>query len=262
MKKFETLIKDADWSAIYNIENAEDKYNMFLQIYKQCYDTAFPEQTKTHNKRKLTGKPWIMSWLQDACDRKNALYANFIKKPTMENKNTYTKHKKWVEKMVYIAKRKYYNNLIERHNTDAKKQWKIINSVINRNTSKCKITKIKIENREITNKNEIAEVFNEYFCNIAAKLKTISEQSPHRLGSVNPANLIEECISLSPCTYNDIFDIISGLNNSTTSDYSVTALKSVNCHISDIFYRIKNIGSNICEIISRTLFIIRNCPLC
>ena len=242
MKKFENLISNTDWSTVIETHNAESKYDFFLNLYKKCYDEAFPHQTNTQNNRKRTGKPWIPSWLQDACERKNQLYGFFVKNPTTDNKDKYLKYKKWVEKMVYIAKRKYYNGLIAKHSSDAKKQWKVINNIINRNKSKSRITKLKLDdNREITNNKEIAEVFNEYFCSIAEKLKATIDNPliPAHLATSN-SSATENCIILEPCSGNEIFDIIKGLKNSTTSDFNVTALKYINEHIHDVFLDVIN----------------------
>ena len=47
-----------------------------------------------------------MPWLQEPCDRKNSLYSNFVKTPTTENKDIYTKMKKWVDKQIFTRKKK------------------------------------------------------------------------------------------------------------------------------------------------------------
>ena len=128
-------------------------------------------KSKLKNKRKATGKQWILPWLQEACDRKNKLYHNYIKKHTLENKNVYQNFKKWVEKRVYIAKRKYYNNLINMYNSNSRKQWQIMNTIINRKKNKNKISKLKIDGAETSNNLAMAEAFNKYFSNIANELK-------------------------------------------------------------------------------------------
>jgi len=119
---FQNLIQTADWQEVYQSTDAENKYNNFLRIYEKCYDTAFPKVNKTSRNRRKSGKPWISNWLQIACDRKNALYGIFIKYPTNKNKEKYIKYKKWVEKRIYHAKRKYYSNLITNNNNNAKQQ--------------------------------------------------------------------------------------------------------------------------------------------
>ena len=67
----------------------------------------------------------MMEWLREACDRKNNLHCTFIKHPTAENKQDYVRYKKWTEKQIYKAKRKFYSNQITKLNTNAKKTMEI-----------------------------------------------------------------------------------------------------------------------------------------
>ena len=63
---------------------------------------------------------------------------------------------------------------------------------------------------------------------IAEKLKATIDNPliPAHLATSN-SSATENCIILEPCSGNEIFDIIKGLKNSTTSDFNVTALKYI-----------------------------------
>ena len=224
------------------VENANEKYNKFFETYENCYRHTFPKKIKKVSKPRLIGKPSIMIWLQEVCDRKNKLYATFIKQATEENKEKYIKYKKWVEKRIYIAKRKFYTNQITKYNANAKKQSKVINEIINRRKSKPKITKIKIDDNEVTNSHAISNHFNTYFCNIATKLKSeinSMTESNESGDNINVLNYLKVCqctnrctcrqpsIFLEPCSESEITTIIKELNNSSTSDFNTTVLKSV-----------------------------------
>ena len=231
---FNNKINNVDWAQVHNSNNADDKYNTFFKIYETCYNESFPKQIKTENKRKATGKQWILPWLQEACDRKNKLYHIYIKKPTLENKNIYINFKKWVEKRVYVAKRKYYNNLINMYSSNSKKQWQIMNNIINRKKSKNKINKLKIDGVETSNNVAMAEAFNTYFSNIANELKNNINLPTNSLHTLLPENSTKNSIFLIPTTSSEVSDLIKSLNNSTTSDLNITALKSVNFNVSEI----------------------------
>ena len=91
------------------METANDSNEMFNQLHgtitTHC-STTYPTTRKKY--RKAEGKPWIMPWLQEPCDRKNSLYSNFVKTPTTENKDIYTKMKKWVDKQIFTEKKRCY----------------------------------------------------------------------------------------------------------------------------------------------------------
>ena len=103
---FEREIGEMDWNFLQNLETADEKYNAFETKYQQIYENHFPLRPKKKANRKNT-KPWILEWLQDACDRKNSLYKDFVKSPTLGNELEYKKCKKFVNKHIKKAKCKY-----------------------------------------------------------------------------------------------------------------------------------------------------------
>ena len=111
-----------------------------------------------------------------------------MKNPTLENKLAYKTNKKWVEKLVYKNKKRYYSDQITKHSNESRKQWKIINDIIRNRKPRNKITKIKIGNNIITNNSEISETFNDYFCSIARKLKDNIPKSTSPTNTYSPEN--------------------------------------------------------------------------
>ena len=150
---------------------ADEKFDCFETKYREIYERNFPKKSKTPQKRK-TDKVWILPWLQCACDRKNKMYRKFIDNPTLEIEMMYKKLKKFVEKHVKLAKRKHYAAYFKKHSNDSRKQWQMVNNLLNRKTKKkTSIKKIIYKNETFTDPQEITNKFNEYFCNIAQELK-------------------------------------------------------------------------------------------
>ena len=89
-EKFLQLIADENWESVTQDNDAETKYDNFIEIYTQHYNTAYVEKKrqKRQNER-ANPKPWIIPWLEDACNRKNNLYHQFVENPTVENKTKY-----------------------------------------------------------------------------------------------------------------------------------------------------------------------------
>ena len=81
---FKKEIFETDWNFVFNAESANEKYNAFEEKYHEIYDRCFPPKNNKRKKRKVD-KPWILPWLQGACDRKNKFYKIFVKNPTIEN---------------------------------------------------------------------------------------------------------------------------------------------------------------------------------
>ena len=80
---------------------------------------------------------------------------------------------KFVEKQVNIAKKKYYASYFKKHASNSKLQWQMINQILNKKSKeKRKISKINYKNRVVTESQDIADSFNDYFTNIAENLKS------------------------------------------------------------------------------------------
>ena len=139
LENFKTAIENTDWTELDLIENAAQKYTKFQSMYTKIYNDSFTKHTTNNKFDRNTTKPWILPWLQSACDRKNKLYHNYIKSRSIENKTKYDKMKKFVEKHIKKAKNKYYTDYFHKYAHDSRKQWKMINSLLNRKNNQIQI---------------------------------------------------------------------------------------------------------------------------
>ena len=70
-----------------------------------------------------------------------------------------------------MAKAKYCKKYFEEHKCNSRKQWQIINELLNGQKNNVRVSKlIKEKGQVISNASEIAENFNDYFANIASNL--------------------------------------------------------------------------------------------
>ena len=232
LKKFNHDIAHTNWDSITATASADEKFNLFESKYKEIYDKNFPKTTKKSKKRKCD-KPWILPWLQCACDRKNKLYNIYIKNPSVENKSKYFKMKRFVAKHVRLAKKRFYKNYFSRYSNDGRKQWDMINQLLNRKRKgNNTIKKLLYNDQIVTNPQHIADSFNEFFCNIAQKLKDENSSTPGsgcRPPEPTICNSRRNFISMTAedCTKHEIENIINSLNNKATSDVSMQPLKYV-----------------------------------
>ena len=232
-EKFRRLISDETWSEVEVETDAQAKFDKFIDIYTRHYDTAFPLKANTTRRKneRHSPKPWILPWLEDACARKNRFYYEYVKNPTEQNNMKYRKMKKFVDKHITKAKNKYYSDYFQQHKDSSRKQWEMINALLNRKRKSSSITKIINANGDVINTpREIAENFNNYFGEIATKLKS---EIPTNLGfSKHPNDFISDEISntifLNPVDGNEVCEIINKLKNKATLDTKISALKMAN----------------------------------
>ena len=236
--KFKCDIQNTDWDFLLSVDCADEKFNLFESKYREIYDKNFPKKTKGLKRRKCN-KPWILPWLESACDRKNKLYKTYIKNPTSDNEIKYKKMKCFVAKHIDKAKKKFYENYFKRYSGDGRKQWDMINQLLNRKTKgRTKISKLSYNDKSITNSQQIADSFNEYFCNIAHKLK--EEHSGGRPPEATIGTMRRNLTSMTvnDCTTYEIENIIKELKNKATSDISMVPLKLVGDIISPVIQHI------------------------
>ena len=242
LTKFKRDIQNTDWDFLLSVDCADEKFNLFESKYREIYDKNFPKKTKKLKRRKCN-KPWILPWLESACDRKNKLYKTYIKNPTSDNETKYKKMKCFVAKHIDKAKKKFYENYFRRYSDDGRKQWDMINQLLNRKTKgKTKISKLYYNDQWITNSQQIADTFNEFFCNIAHKLKdehtntNLFGRPPEATLGTMRRNLTS--MNVNDCTTYEIENIIKELKNKATSDISTVPLKLVGDIISPVIQHI------------------------
>ena len=233
-EKFKQLIAEENWESVLQENHAEIKYNKFISIYTKHYSTAYPDKIrkKRRNERK-NPKPWILPWLEDACNRKNKLYHDYISDPTIGNKIKYAKMKKFVDKHIKKSKNKYYCKYFEQYKTDSQKQWNMLNSLLNRQRKNITIKKLTDKDgNTVSSPMQIAETFNNYFANIASTIKekncNLSQVSNSSLHGTYLHNKSHATIHLRPLDSAEIVSYITDLKNKSTSDTKICALKTAN----------------------------------
>ena len=234
--KFKQLINEETWEeAISENLDAESAYNKFNDIYTKHYNSAYPlksEHVRRKNERQ-NPKPWILPWLEDACARKNDLFHKFINEPTPENKTKYDKLSEFCAKHVDMAKAKYHKSYFEKYKENSRKQWQMINGLLNRNKKgKVNINKLVDANGGTLSKpEEISESFNNYFCNIASNLKEASNYSGDIGNNAYNEFLkspVYNSMHLDDTDASEVYSIIKKFKNKATRDTKISALKIAN----------------------------------
>ena len=85
-----------------------------------------------------------------------------------KNENNFYKNK--VNSLIAKSKVKYFKQLFERNRNDIRSTWKLINTITNKTSNSHSIKSILWNEKLFTNDIDIAEIFNNYFANIATEL--------------------------------------------------------------------------------------------
>ncbi|KAL5272936.1 hypothetical protein ACHWQZ_G000943 [Mnemiopsis leidyi] len=232
--KFKELIDNESWEFIADDENADKQYDTFYKTYMKHYDQAYPlKRNRVRRKfERANPKPWILPWLEAACNRKNLLYFEKVKSPTENNCKAYKKMKKFCDKHVTLAKEKHYKKLFVKYQDCSKKQWQIINGLLNRSKKSADHIRLKdTDGSIISSEKAVADRFNSYFSSIAANIKTqIDARRTFDPGGFKQY-LKSPCphsIFLNPTSSTEVYDTIRKLKNKSTLDCKIEPLKIAN----------------------------------
>ena len=244
---FEQLIQAETWEDVLNTEGSSSKYNKFFEVYTKHYNTAYPLKSQRIRRKfeRSDPKPWILPWLEEACARKNKLFHEKITKPTSENIAAYERHEKFCKKHTDAAKKRYYKKQFEKFKDSTKKQWTIINGLLNRGKKLTGTYRLRDSGGSfVSTESAVAEKFNTYFSGIAANIKSqISSRRTFDPGGFNEYLLgpSSQSIYLSPTNALEVNKTISSLKNKSTLDSKIEPIKIANncsdkfsCTISNI----------------------------
>ena len=231
---FKDLIEGETWERVGDVAGASAQYDILSEIYTKHYNTAYPlknKRVRRANERE-DPKPWILPWLESACARKNEMFFLKVTVPTIENKVKYKKLDKFCRKHVDLAKNRYYKKQFDMYQDNSKKQWRIINGLLNRNTKCTEQIRLKDSDGTILSSDQaVAEKFNCYFSNIAANIKSQIETRQTFDPGGFQGYLHGPCLHtmyVTPTDPSEIQNIISSLKNKATLDTKIEPLKLAN----------------------------------
>ena len=188
-------------------------------------------QSQRRQNERVNPKPWILPWLEEAIERKNQAYHDFVKEPDDRNQLKYDRLKKFCTKHVDKAKNIHYKKFFEQHKDNSKKQWQMINSLLNRKPTKPTSIKLSDENGQVSTPAAVAEKFNDHFSNIAPKIKSeISSRTTFDPGGTQGTlrSPSPNSIYIKPVTASEVQDVINLFKNKATLDTKIQPLKIAN----------------------------------
>jgi hypothetical protein len=157
-------------------------YNILHNNIKTIKEEILPIKTVKFNKYRHKCSPWITSGILASIHYRDNLYRKT--KQTTPTSPCYNMHKtnlktynKILNKTILEAKKQYYYFEFDKYKTDIKNTWATINNILCRNNRKkyfpsymeCESQANK-EKIKVTDKREIAELFNNYFTSIGPSL--------------------------------------------------------------------------------------------
>lgn len=165
------------------LANPNINYNKLETIIINAKEKCFPIKEVKFNKYKHKVSPWITFGILNSIKFRDKLYIKWKKStPTSQNsinlENSYKSYCGILQKSIRQAKAQYYHRQFENYKADIKKTWKQINLLLSKKNKVHDLPKYFFDgNNKLTDNIDIANCFNNFFCNIGPSLAN-SIQNP------------------------------------------------------------------------------------
>ena len=235
MSKFKNAIASADIMSKINKNISTDPnitYNIIEQEILKAKETHIPSKKVRFNKYKHKKKNWITTGILKSIHHRDKLYRKLKSCKSSDaiyetHKLNYNHFNKMLTKMIKLAKSDFYNNEFDKYSNNIKKSWQTINQILNRDRSSTGFpSHILVDNKKVHNKEEIANIFNDYFAsvgeNLSSKITPTTTTYQHFLKSRTHTSF-----SFQQMDQNQVFKIIKGFKPKTSSGSDGLSMKII-----------------------------------
>ena len=221
MDKFQDKLDSVDWEGIKRINNCQEAFSQFHNVYLKYFDECFPlEKMKINYKNR---KPWLTDSLKNSIKVKNKLYTIYMNNSNLYNKNKYIDYKKVLQKVMRRSERNHYNDILMKNKGNIKKSWELIREIINKTSSKSPNSKqILINGKLETDEQIISNGLNDFYVNIGNKVRATIPDCDKTYSDFMPA-ANHNAMFLAPTTSSEVKSIIMKLKLKSPGWDGITA---------------------------------------
>ena len=121
--------------------NFDAHFNNLIVTIKAVIDKHAAMQTVSRKWRHFSQKPWLTRGIITSIKHKQKLYRTYFLTTNAFEKQFLKKYANKLTRVKKLSKKMYYTKYISKHNTNSKKVWQIINSLISHKTIKTLLLK-------------------------------------------------------------------------------------------------------------------------
>ncbi len=165
---FQTDLHNQTWELISNYSDVDRMWDIWKTLFMDVLDRHAPlREKRVKNKPNV---PWLTSEIKLQIRKQDNLKRLAIKFSSDDYWDPYKISRNKTTDVLHKAKANYYKRQFVNVKDDPKKAWKTVNKILNREKKSSDINCINYETHQISNPNELAECFNNYFTNIGPEI--------------------------------------------------------------------------------------------
>ena len=171
ISSFKSLLETVQWDAVHRENRPSHAYNLFFENLDGAYDIAFPIVEVKPNSSAYPLNHWMTSGILKSRKYKEKLGVKKLRNPTEDNVATYKIFNSLYNKVIRIAKRKYYENKFKENARNIKRTWDTVREALGTNRYRSRFSdSFREGNLIIRGSREVANGFNNFFSLIGSEL--------------------------------------------------------------------------------------------
>ena len=131
-KHFIDLATSVDWDMFENEDDDQKYYQDILGKIETLVNTAYPLKPSKSLKRRVV-PPWMSGALLESSKVKRKLYRKFKQNPSKSNEKVYREYCSTYQKTSRCAKSEFYEQKLKKYASNVKETWKILRAAIGYN---------------------------------------------------------------------------------------------------------------------------------
>ena len=208
---FSDCLRSVDWSDVLQSPEVNVAYNAFhIKLYN-LFNSCFPLCTRRKKKLDIF-KPYINDEIKVLIKEKRRLMKLFSKWP-ITYAEQYKRSRNKVSNAVRAARRNYYRNSLNVNDCNPHRMWKTLNELMDRSPSvSTHPNELIVDGILISDPSDIANAFNNFFCNIGSVLSSIFTQSESDFTTYMPHDS-DLNFSFEPINDNSLEVVVENMKN-------------------------------------------------
>ena len=227
--------EDVRINLVANTDNSFDESDNYKGLLKSIGDAQkkqIDSKRFKYNKYRHKKCKWITFWLLKSIEFRDNLYRELKKTPIdrddyRNKKINLRTYNRIINRSKTYLKKRYYAEKFHQLKNNIKLTWRLINEVLGNNPNKSISTKFNINDKCITDQQEIANHFNSFFASIGTKISQQiknHDQIDHRQYLINrPVTTFQ----FHDITTQDVMCIISKLPNKKSTGYDKISTETI-----------------------------------
>ena len=145
--------------------------NNIVDTLQRLTDKHAPVKKASKSMRRKLQKPWITKGMLKSIRKRHKLYISHFFSADPKKVKQYKTYSNKLNKIINIAKKKYFEAQFALNKANVKMTWKLIGTIVNRKKKKTEtIPKLIYKNKCFTDRKDICNKLNEYFINVGPNL--------------------------------------------------------------------------------------------